>query len=461
MRSPPSICLRTEAVKSSAPVGGVCSAGAAFGNQCVLVRSAKAEQTPKKPAESLGNQRLLNAGQSYLERLGILYMEQIRATIVTELYMREMGVQQFYDTIGGSSYDSVRRHFLKLVEHGWLRKVRTVATGRGRPEALYRATEQAVIDTETWRTIPFSIRDALTVQLLLEMGARLGEALGHGTADARADGVATFRTIEVDQLAWCRAYDAIEHCFQTLLQEQTDAKIRMENSGEQPLLMVVNLAAFEASPPREEATSSSPLPKANEKSPPPPWPQRIGKVFADRLDLAIVDELNNATMTPAQLHATLGGTSSQGFLRRCKRLADLGWTVNIDTQTGGSLHGANVYHFRAAAPNVSESDIIENIPAALRKGQSWDAFQSFIATSIEAVDVGTFNNRFDRHLTMSPLLVDETGWEQVIKALRTFEETVLRLENELAERRRSEKVRGFPAAFLISSFQSPLRRTRH
>lgn len=424
-----------------------------------LVRSAKPEQTPQRPTASLGNQRLLHPGQSYLERLGILYMEQIRVTIVTELYMREMGVQEFYDTVGGSSYASVRRHFLKLVEHGWLRWVRNAATGRGRPEALYRATEQAVIDTETWRTIPFSIRDALTVQLLLEMGTRLGEALGHGTADTRADGVATFRTIGVDQLAWSKAYEAIEHCFQTLLQEQTDAKIRMENSGEQPLLMVVNLAAFEASAPYEEATNPSPLPKADEKL--PPWPQRIGKVFADRLDLAIVDELNNSTMTPAQLHATLGGTSSQGFLRRCKRLADLGWTVNIDTQTGGSLHGANVYHFRAAAPNVSESDIFEKIPAGLRKGRSWDAFQRFIATSIDAVDVGTFNNRFDRHLTMSPLLVDEIGWAQVTKTLHAFEETVLGLEGELAKRRQEKGFREFSAAFLISSFQSPFRHMRY
>ncbi len=270
--------------------------------------------------------------------------------------MREMGMQQFYATIGGSSYASVRRYFLKLAEHGWIRWVRNATTGRGRPEGLYRSTELPVIDTDTFRALPLSIRDALTVQLLEEMAARLGDSLEHGTADARADVVATFRTInEFDEQAWCTTYDAVEHCFQALLQEQTDARIRLENSAEKPLLMVVNLAAFES--PKPAGAGATHLPKATLKSPPPPWPQRVGKVFADRLDLAIVAELNDATMTPTELRATLGGTSSQGFLRRCKRLADLGWTVNVNTQTGGALHGANVYQFRAAAPNISETDI--------------------------------------------------------------------------------------------------------
>lgn len=409
-------------------------------------------------AETLREQRQLCAGQSYLERLGILYMEQIRLTIVTELYMREMGVRQFYETVGGSSYDSVRRHFLKLVDYGWLRKVRTAAVGRGRPEALYRSTELAVIDTETWCTIPVSIRDCFTVMLLEEMGSRLGEALEGGTAEARADRVAAFKLLEIDEPTWRRAHDAIERCFQTLGQEQIDAKIRLETGQARPLLMVVNLGAFEAPGPQVPAGLA--LPKVAKFPPPARWPHHIGKVFSDRLDLAIIEELNRAALTPAQLHATLGGTSTQGFLRRCKRLSKLGLVVSVNTQTGGALHGANVYEFRAASPSVSEQDIIERIPIALQKGQSWDAFEPFIATAVGAVDAGAFNNRSDRHLTMSPLLVDEIGWTQVTKALRSFEETLIRLEADLAKRRGDENFSGFPAAFLLSSFQTPLREVR-
>lgn len=421
------------------------------------MRSSDTEHSPPRPADAYGARRLPGAGLSYLARLGVLYMEQIRLTIVTELYMREMGPRQFYETIGGSSYDSVRRHFLKLVEYGWLRKVRTVIEGPGRPEALYRSTEPPVIDTETWRTIPPSIRDAIMVQLLEEMGGRLGEALEHGTADGRPDGVAVFKTIDVDEYGWYKGQAAADRCFQTLLHEQTDAKIRLESSSEQPLLMVVNLAGFEAA--GSAPGGVHPLPRAGE-TPPPPWPQRVGKVFADRLDLEIVHELNRAARTPAELRGSLGRGGNQDFLRRCRRLRGLGWVVNVDTETGGSLHGTTVYRFRAAAPDVSDSDIYEQIPTLVRKGRTWEAFRPFIEASIAAIAAGTFNRRLDPHLTMSPLLIDEIGWDQVTKALREFEDTLDRMEIDLAKRRRREGFSGFQAAFLVWSFQAPRRETR-
>jgi predicted ArsR family transcriptional regulator len=425
------------------------------------VRSGKVEESPVLPAASRDDRGLLRPGPSYLQRLGILYREQIRLTIVTELYMREMSVRQFFETIGGTSYDSVRRHFLRLVEFGWLRPVRTERVGRGRPEKLYRSTELAVIDTETWRALPFSIRDAFTIQLLEEMASRLGGALENGTADARADRVATFKALDnMDEQAWRKAHDAVETCFQTLLQEQIDAEIRLEHSHDQSQLVVVNLAAFETPNLVTEGDTRINLPKAEETVSSPPWPERIGKVFADRLDLAIIAELNRASMTPAQLHAALGGaalggTSSQGMLRRCKRLTHLGWAVNVNTQTGGPLYGASVYSFRAAIPNVSESDITEKIPLAARHGSSWEAFQKFIATAMAAVDAGTFNHRFDRHLTMSPMLVDEIGCRQVAKALQRFDETLI--EVGAFARRTSKSDTNIQAGFLLSSFQAPLR----
>jgi hypothetical protein len=92
------------------------------------------------------------------------------------------------------------------------------------------------------------------------------------------------------------------------------------------------------------------------------------------------------------------------------------------------------------------------IPTAARQGRSWEVFQSFIATSMRAVETGTFNNRFDRHLTMSLLLVDEIGWEQITKTLRAFEHSLLQLAHAEHRAKRSET---FTAAFLASSFQAP------
>jgi hypothetical protein len=226
--------------------------------------------------------------------------------------------------------------------------------------------------------------------------------------------------------------------------------------------MIVNLAAFEAAGSRSAAGLA--LPKAEEALPPKPWPLRIGKVFSDRTNFAIVDELNRAPRTPAQLRETLeidGANAREGVLRRCKRLTKLGLAVNVGTETGGPLYGANVYQFRAASPNVSERDIVGEIPSGLRTGKSWDAFQSFVATALSALEAGTFNNRDDRHMSMSPIVVDEIGWRQVCEALRAYRETLRRLEADTRCRRgkKGRPDRRFPAAFLADSFQAPLGET--
>lgn len=104
--------------------------------------------------------------------------------------MREMGPKQFFDEIGGPSYDHVRRHFKTLVDYGWLRQVRKKeSSGPGRPEHVYRATELAVIDEATWAEIPLSIRDAFTLQLVQQLSERVGFALEGGMLEGSRERV--------------------------------------------------------------------------------------------------------------------------------------------------------------------------------------------------------------------------------------------------------------------------------
>src|SRR6185503_12188258 len=159
------------------------------------MRSGSREQSGSATPAASRPDLPVRTGQSFMERLGVLYADQIRLTIVTELYMREMSPTQFFEQVGGTSYDSVWRHFKKLVDFGWLRRVRDAPqpdSGRGRPEGLYRSTELAVIDDETWAELPVSIRDAFTVQLLEEMGDRLATSFTAGTFDAKKNSVLSY-----------------------------------------------------------------------------------------------------------------------------------------------------------------------------------------------------------------------------------------------------------------------------
>jgi DNA-binding HxlR family transcriptional regulator len=399
----------------------------------------------------------LRTGQSFLERLGVLYAEQIRMTIVTELYMREMSPKQFFEQIGGSSYDSVRRHFVKLVEYGWLRRVRTEASGRGRPEHLYRSTELAVIDDETWAQIPLSIRDDFTVQLLEEMGARLATSLQAGTVNSREDNVLRFSSLTLDSIGWTQTIKAVNACFRALSQEQTDAKVRLERSGKSPILMIVELSSFEL-PPSKGGESSAALPPASPAFGVSLWPRRISKVFADPLNLAIISQLNGFTMSPTQLHATLGGASVEGFDRKCKMLAKYGLVAKVDERTGGYRRGATENFYRATCPVLLQAELFRDVPEEIKTTDRWSPFKEFCQSALDSIKAGTFNRRTDRHLTLSTLLIDEIGWGQVTATLRSCARSLAQVEQEAKRRmqRKDLEHESFGVGIFLAGFASPV-----
>lgn len=398
----------------------------------------------------------LRTGQSFLERMGVLYADRIRLKIVTELYMREMSPKQFFEQVGGSSYDSVRRHFIKLADYGWLRRVRTESTGRGRPEHLYRSTELAIIDDETWEQIPVSIRDSFTVQNVLEMGERLEASLTEGFFDARRDSTLSFTSLRLDEKGWGQAIDALNGCFRSLSQEQTDAKVRLGKSGDSPILMIVELGGFEF-PQRIDSGPSLALPVAAPARGAPPWPRRISKIFSDPLNLEIISRLNRRTMSPTELSDALGGISVEELDRKCKMLVKLGWVVKVDQRTGGYRRGATENFYRATSPAASEAELFSDMPEHVRRMEGWRIFERFCQSALSAVRAGTFNQRPERHLTLSTLLVDELGWSQVIASLRACSRSLAGAEQEARRRLAAAgDERACSAGFLIAGFAHPL-----
>lgn len=403
---------------------------------------------------------------SYLTRLAVVYADPIRLVINRELYMREMSAPQFFAAFGGGSVDLVRWHFRTLTAYGWLRKVKTAEpTGvPGRPAHLYRATELALIDTETWETLPLSIRSVFSARTLDQLWEQIGRALKADTFDSRDDRHLTWTPIVLDEQGWKERGQALADCFHSLRDEQADAKIRLQASGEKPILMTVALASFE-SPGRpsrgcveEPATSGLP-PLA---SPPPgfdpavPESKRIAKAFSDPVNLKIITELNLAARSATQLQARIGCASVFSFDRRCKMLAEMGWIVHVDTKTGGRRRGANEIFYRAVGPLYLDTETWGDVGEDAKRGASWTTLQQFREKVAEAMEARTFDRRPDRHLTWMPLLLDETGWHQVITLLEGFFRDLFPAQVEAKRRLAGSGGKGFLATYFIAGFESPM-----
>lgn len=404
---------------------------------------------------------------SYLTRLAVVYADPIRLVINRELYMREMSAPQFFAEFGGGSVDLVRWHFRTLAAYGWLRKVKTApATGEpGRPSHLYRATELALIDTETWVTLPFSIRSVFSARTLDQLWDQIGDALKADTFDSRNDRHLTWTPVVFDKQGWKERGQALAECFHALQHEQDDAKIRLQASGDKPILMTVALAAFESPGDPDTACVEDPAPTGLPllAAPPPgldlavPESKRIAKAFSDPLNLKIITELNLAVMSATQLQAKIGGASVFSFDRRCKMLVEMGWIVHVDTKTGGRRRGASEIFYRAVGPLYLDTETWGDVGDDVKRGASWTTLQQFREKVSEAMEAQTLDRRPDRHLTWMPLLLDETGWHQVIALLEGFFRSLFPAQAEAKRRLAGSGAEGFVATYFVAGFESPSR----
>lgn len=184
----------------------------------------------------------------YTLRLAKIMTDELRMKIVMELNMREMSPKEFYEEFGGGSLSRVSRAFDVLYEYGWLLLVRTATGGkrRGAVEHFYRATEPAVFYNDVWAPLPKSMKEMISGGIFEELVARVREAMGARTIDAREDRHFSWVPLLLDQEGWENVIARVDAVFHFVFEEQKRANARMAETGEEPTPMTVALAAFES-----------------------------------------------------------------------------------------------------------------------------------------------------------------------------------------------------------------------
>jgi len=402
-----------------------------------------------------------SAAASVLSRLAIVYEDPLRLKIVGELYMREMSPKLFFEEFGGGSVPRVARHFDRLVEYGWLKLERTATGGprRGAVEHFYRTTELAFFDEAAWAELPFPMRSAFSRTIFENLTERVETALSAGTFNRRAERHLTWTPVLLDELGWERVAAAFNAVFEAIVEEQERSKLRTEGSGERPDLITVALGAFES--PLKISRKSSPLvddqPVDCDKrgEPTPFFPVQLAKVLADPEALQILAQLNVREMSPKQFHDEFGGASLASIGRRFKKLARGGWLKLVREERGGKRRGATEHFYRAIGPAILDTDDWSKLPNSLKATLTWKTFEQLRERVQQAMGAGTFDARVDRHLSWTPLLLDQRGWETVLAAVNTLFHTVL-IEARSAEQRMVETgEEPIEATIALAAFESP------
>lgn len=397
----------------------------------------------------------------HLRRLSVVFAVPIRLKIVTELYQREMSPTQFYEEFGGGSPSRICKHFERLRGAGWLTLMWTEEPGgarRGGRESIYRATELAFCDRETWIELPYSLRIVFSWNCFKEIAEHLRGAMEALTFQARPDRRLTGIRLLLDWEGWMRIAKAVSEEFAAQFEEQENARRRAERTGEKLLRFGSLLLAFEL--PIKDGIRVGPK-LATEDKRMIKFPVRVSKVFEDEVCLQIVDEANRGDISIPVFHKKHGerfGLNKSAIRRRFKKLVKYGWLKVVDHKTGGSRRGGTEHFYRATGPAVYDEDEQgpwAGVPEALSGGDDWRTFMQLTDWVKAAVAAGTMIAQDDTCLAWTILNLDQKGWERVVTSLRRLHAFVLR-EYELAEAR-LEKCGEEPMAIVVGlgAFETP------
>lgn len=400
------------------------------------------------------------SGQEHFRQLAVVFADPIRLKIVSELFLKEMSPSQFYEAFGGGSLSRVAAHFRRLQEFGWLRLVRREGGGgrRGGVEHFYRAPKLAIFDNESWSQLPHSLKTEFSWRIFEQFAEQVKKAFEAGTFDARAERHFTWTPLVLDEEGRTRVIQMVDALFAALFEEQADARVRLDYSGETSMHATVGLAAFDS--PREERNRSglilpaaAPEMVVDEKE----FMARLARIFRSDIDLKIVTELSLREMSPSQFAEKWGGGDLSEVARRFRRLLKQGWLVKVGSKTGGKRRGATETFYRATGPAIFDTRNWAKVPSAIREMYSWRIFEQLAEQVREAMDAGTFDSRSDRHHTWTPFVLDETGWRQVITAVDRVFHKVLREQGQAKRRLARSGEEPTIATVYLAAFQSPPR----
>ncbi len=188
-----------------------------------------------------------------------------------------------------------------------------------------------------------------------------------------------------------------------------------------------------------------------------PFIRRLAIVFADPLRLKIVTELYTREMSPTQFYQELGGGSVSRVDRHFKKLAEYGWLKVIRKETGGRRRSATEHFYKATELAIFDLDTWSALPDSIKEALSWRTFEQLVERVREAISADTFDARADRHLSWTPVLLDQLGWENVIDEVEAQFSFLFDEQNRAKLRIAESGEESIRATVAMAAFESPMR----
>jgi DNA-binding transcriptional ArsR family regulator len=178
---------------------------------------------------------------------------------------------------------------------------------------------------------------------------------------------------------------------------------------------------------------------------------RIAKALSHPMRGRILAILNERTASPNEI-AEMINERLPNVSYHVRALLDLGCIELVDT---AQRRGAIEHYYKALMrPFFSDSDW-KRLPKSGRQSISDSALQTIWKDLSDAIEAGTFEARTDRHLSRSPMTLDNEGWRELVKLLEGVLVEAEKIETRSATRRQRSGDPGIPTRLVAMQFESP------
>jgi hypothetical protein len=126
----------------------------------------------------------------------------------------------------------------------------------------------------------------------------------------------------------------------------------------------------------------------------------------------------------------------------------------IELVTTAQRRGATEHYYRGTTRSFFSDDIWSQLSAAARDGISIAGLKMTLEAAQAAVLAETFDSRSDRHLSCTPLVVDDRGWKDLAEVLTSTLDRVIEIQAESAHRLAQGDLEGIAATVALLGFES-------
>lgn len=179
--------------------------------------------------------------------------------------------------------------------------------------------------------------------------------------------------------------------------------------------------------------------------------QDLVKSLAHELRAEILAILNERMASPNELAKELGEGLSQ-VSYHVKVLKDYNVITLVKTEP---RRGAVEHYYRATSRAYLSDRDWHELPASVRVGMSADLFQAVVDDAVASMEGEKFDEREDRHLSWTPLMLDERGWQETQKLLDETLKRILKINGESTKRLAKAKETGISASVAMLGYEVP------